>query len=151
MRNTGSWPARLVDVENTADAERQLVLEDINALNSEADEVLVNNEGGGASDAAPILIRKVADWTEAPSRAGLATTDGTGCTVQIAARVFGSSYSSFRRTVVWHELAHCAGLPHVDAAGELMSPTTWAFSQYSAEKLERFIEAFAASAGLAKP
>lgn len=42
------------------------------------------------------------------------------------------------KTVMWHEISHCAGLMHVEEKGHIMSPQIGSFSGYSEEKLEFF-------------
>lgn len=142
------WPARLVAVDGGSEAATATLRDDLSDLSAAAGRQLFFE--GETMESRPILkitIRRVPDWRDAPRRAGYATTAGDTCLVELADRLFGT-HRDFRKTVVWHELGHCAGLEHDDQTGEIMSATTSTFSSYDATAIKRFIESFEHSAGL---
>lgn len=142
------WPARIVSVDAGDSASEDLVRQDMKDLETEAKRTLfVDGEPSGSKPVLQITIRRVPDWTDAPRRAGYATMEGDSCLVELAERLF-TTHAVYRKTVVWHELGHCAGLNHDPDEGEVMSATTSAFSSYDAATLERFIGEFEKSAGL---
>jgi hypothetical protein len=142
------WPARLVAVDGGSEAATATLRDDLSDLSAAAGRQLFFE--GETMESRPILkitIRRVPDWRDAPRRAGYATMAGDTCLVELADRLFGT-HRDFRKTVVWHELGHCAGLDHDDETGEIMSATTSMFSSYDTVAIERFIESFERSAGL---
>ena len=125
-----------------------LLKADIADLETEAKRKLfLDGEPDGSKPVLKITVRRVPDWKDAPRRAGYATMEGDSCLVELAERLF-TTHEVYRKTVVWHELGHCAGLDHDPRDGEVMSATTSAFDGYDAATLQHFMDEFEASAGL---
>lgn len=142
------WPAQLVAVEGGSTEATRLIREDLDALAAAAGhQLFLDGEPDGSAPVLKVTFRRVPDWADAPRRAGYATMQGDTCLVELAERLF-KTHQSFRKTVVWHELGHCAGLDHDTDDGEVMSATTSVFTSYDGEAIERFLNAFEVSAGL---
>ena len=143
------WPAQLVAVDAGGDDGEALVRSDLRDLATAAKkELFQDGEPTGSSAVLKVTIRRVPDWVDAPRRAGYATMEGDTCLVELAERLFASRHAAYRKTVVWHELGHCAGLEHDREEDEVMSPTTTSFDTYDETAIERFVAEFEKSAGL---
>lgn len=79
--------------------------------------------------------------------AGRAELEHGKCHVLIARFVNDTPGQALLIPVLWHELGHCAGLGHVEAVNQIMSPSTGSPARYSAAVLETFFKSFAASIG----
>lgn len=142
------WPAQLVAVEAGGDDDEALLRSDLHELATAAKkELFLDGAPMGSAAVLKVTIRRVPDWADAPRRAGYATMEGDTCLVELAERLFVSRHA-YRKTVVWHELGHCAGMEHDTEEGEVMSPTTSSFDTYDETTLERFVAEFEKSAGL---
>lgn len=142
------WPAKLVSVEGGSEEGTRHLHEDLKDLSDATGHQLFLD--GEPQEHAPVLkitIRRVPDWKDAPRRAGYATMEGDSCLVELADRLFGT-HGAYRKTVVWHELGHCAGLEHDAHEDEVMSATTSTFASYDQAAITRFITEFEQSSGL---
>lgn len=167
-----SWPAQIPSFEGIDGDSLTLVQEKISDLNTRLASPILNI---GAGTGSPIYIKKVESFenvaglialgdlhlesgelayiqargvrgTLGTSRiAGRATLSGNECKIELAAFLMKVENKDLLHPVLWHEIGHCAGLPHVSEQGELMSPLTLPFSNYTEEQLERFFSAFMAS------
>ena len=81
-------------------------------------------------------------------RAGFAIIEEEHCTIEISNTILTGGNRSFLKPVLWHELGHCAGLPHDSKSGELMFSTTSVTPDYGADVIGRFISSFLLAAGL---
>lgn len=71
--------------------------------------------------------------------AGRATRYGSECLVEISRFVLEYG-DELLQPVLWHEIGHCAGLPHDSTANEVMSAITYPLGHYDQEKIDRFIK-----------
>lgn len=84
----------------------------------------------------PFLIYIEYSPTPSPKRyAGVATIYPNSCTVTIYPIALKDG--AFK-TVLWHELAHCAGVLHVDSQDDIMSPVVRSFDTYDQATLKIF-------------
>ena len=142
------WPARLVAVDGgSADATDALRSDLADLVEAAGRELLFEGDVQESRPVLKITIRRVADWKDAPRRAGYATLEGDSCLVELADRLFGT-HREVRKTVVWHEIGHCAGLDHDDRDGEIMSATSSTFASYEPAVIAEFVDAFERSSGL---
>lgn len=167
-----SWPAQIPSIEGIDGDSLTLVQEKIADLNTRLASPVLNIGSGNGS---PIYIRKVESFdsttaffslgdlhleqsefayirlrgargTLGTSRiAGRATLSSKECTIELASFLMKPESKDLLHPVLWHEIGHCAGLPHVSEEGELMSPLTLPISKYTDEHLARFFNAFMAS------
>jgi hypothetical protein len=68
-------------------------------------------------------------------KAGLAVVYDDICYITVYPISFAAGIV---KTVIWHEIAHCAGLGHVEESGQIMSTRVNQFVNYSENKLEFF-------------
>ncbi len=167
-----TWPAQIPSIEGIEGDSLTWVQDKIVDLNTEiGSPVLTVGPGSGS----PIYIRKVEDFgnvagfthlgdlhldqnefayirvpgvrgTLGTSRiAGRATLTSQQCTIELASFLMKPESKDLLHPVLWHEIGHCAGLPHVSEEGEMMSPLTLPISRYSSEHLTRFFAAFMAA------
>lgn len=157
------WPAKLVSIEGLDSMELAAVQGNIDDLNEQLGLTLLL-QGESGSD---IFIKRVQSFDShvnllahtdtayvgidgmrgatGTKIAGRATLSNWSCTIELADFLFAKNKTTGEMTakalllaVLWHEIGHCGGLPHVEEAGELMSPITLPFSSYSDAKIQRF-------------
>jgi hypothetical protein len=71
--------------------------------------------------------------------AGRATRYNGECLIEIG-RFVVEYGETLLGPVLWHEIGHCAGLEHTEAAGELMSRITYPMHHYDTDHIERFVQ-----------
>ena len=137
-----AWPAVVVQISDVSPEEREMVLSSITNLNEQLGSAVIDvgvDRGNYA-----IAIRKVTPSSETINRAGLATFDDRYCEVELNSAIFGNRKVVFE-PVLWHELGHCAGLPHDSKPGEVMYHSASPDGIYSSAALNRFFKAFASA------
>jgi len=86
------------------------------------------------SDAYPIIISY--SETESPDGyAGLALISSNMCAITIYPVTLRKG---LLKTVMWHELAHCADVLHTDTTDDIMSPAVRDIGWYTEEAMLRF-------------
>lgn len=136
------WPASIHNFVNLSQTDIDSLSTSISDLNSGVGEEILRI-GGPILTGYPIVISKVSSFPGFPNRIGFAIQRADHCAIEIKASVF--SDASLLRTTLWHELGHCAGLPHVSQSGEIMSPSIG--GSYSGAVLDRFFESLLISIG----
>ncbi|MBY0372257.1 matrixin family metalloprotease [bacterium] len=157
------WPARINSMQGFDSSESSAVHTVITSLNSQIGLSILNISGGTGSD---INIRFVTSfdsevaaashvdyaYIKMPGRgiagtriAGRATLTAENCLIELGDFIFNDD--ELMQAVLWHEIGHCGGLQHVKEDGEIMSPVTKPFNQYSSDKVQRFFGDLLASIG----
>ena len=135
IRPSPSWPARIAPFSGFDPEEASSIQEAIEAFANQAPlnaRLITMDEGGF-----PIYFTKDASLDSTQNRAGLATLDRLHCIIALAPRVF-LTYRTHLKSVVWHEMGHCAGLEHSDLEGDIMYRTSKQFAWYTEKSIERF-------------
>lgn len=70
---------------------------------------------------------------------GIASYDSYSCIITIYPPALKED---LLKTVLWHEYAHCLGIPHTQVNNEIMSPGVFKFRLYSANAITRFLAEF---------
>lgn len=86
----------------------------------------------------PIVVRYSSELSDMGA-AGLAEYDSYSCIVTIYPTALKED---LLKTVLWHEYAHCLGIPHNTARDEIMSPSVYKFRFYSNNAVNRFLSEF---------
>jgi len=141
------WPARIAKIEGFSEQQLQELGLTIDELNTEAGQPVIIRENDPL--AYPITLRIVSSTPESPKRVGYAVLRETHCEIEIDERAFELSDGNFLKSIVWHELGHCAGLDHNNDQFSVMYFTTAPFETYSNEALDSFVGDFINSAGIA--
>jgi len=152
------WPAKVKSIQGIEGAALSLVEENIEALNEDLGTAILHLTGGDGSE---VYIRRVESFESQAGTtshtdyaqigfsgrsaagttvAGRATLLDLTCVIELADFLFEKGNKSLLQSVLWHEIGHCAGLPHVKEERELMSPLTLRFSEYSEAKIQRFFD-----------
>ena len=139
------WPARIESISGFSGEEETNVRSALADLNESGGKTTLILDGAPAR-AFPITILKRDPPADAPNRAGLSTLDESHCTIEISSKVFSPGYSTYMKSVVWHEIGHCGGLVHTGQVGALMYPTTAPFVDYTNYELGDFFAALFSSA-----
>lgn len=69
---------------------------------------------------------------------GMAMPGDQSCGIILNEELF-TIYKDRLRTVVWHEIGHCAGLDHSSKSSDIMYYAAGPFDEYSKEAINRFI------------
>lgn len=69
---------------------------------------------------------------------GLANPQQNSCAIILSERLF-HEYEETLKTVVWHEIGHCAGLEHSKKEGDIMYYQASEFSRYTKESIYNFV------------
>jgi hypothetical protein len=116
----------------------------IEELNQGVGRTLIALDSKEASSPISIeLVESISPRQESPLSsgtrvAGRATQLDSGCEILISKFVLESPSRDLLRSVLWHELGHCAGLEHVHEEGEIMYRSSVSFRNYSKSSLEKF-------------
>jgi len=155
------WPAR-VTLEGFSESENARITAALQKANETAGREVVHLSSS-SEEGSPITIRKVDELqpstnsqaamakkvaTMAYQIAGRATYDASTCDIQIAKFVSEPEGTGLLTAVLWHELGHCAGLPHLTEENQLMSKNTLSIGSYSEDFIKRFFADFINSSGL---
>lgn len=129
-----TWPALVRLVPNTNPILAAETIQSIQALNRFVGEDIIKFNVDASTVTAYDIVLKFTD-KEDGKRAGVAVIYDHVCYVTVfpLAVKFG-----LIRTVLWHELAHCAGVMHVPGKVDIMSESVNQFEYYSADRLEFF-------------
>ncbi len=163
------WPATIVAFPGIEGASLAQVTRDVETLNQKVGErVLSIFEGSGS----PLTISKVSSFETPKSRnatphlafvaddrlgarlkeitriAGRATLFEGRCLIELGGFLFDEGQTELLTAVLLHELAHCAGLPHVAEKNEVMSDVTFPFPTYTEPQIARFVDALKRSIGI---
>lgn len=128
------WPALVTISRYTEPSVAQDTTQFVNELN----EFMGNPITTFAMDLDSFFSYSIAiSFSKIPNgnKAGLATIYSDSCfiTVYPAAIQY-----NLLKTVIWHEIAHCAGLMHATESNQIMSSTVREFSSYDSGKLKFF-------------
>lgn len=74
---------------------------------------------------------------EYPRVAGTALRKSRGCVITIYPVCFEKQ---LLKTVIWHELGHCAKLDHTELKNDIMYKLAKPFDSYKEEDIDRFIQ-----------
>lgn len=146
------WPVDLSQVSNFSDSQKQLVMDVIDQFNNGTNQTLITTSNTQAVSSIQILDEQ--SIGQVPSSlsdvaSGLATIAGQAaiqtnlCTVKILDMV--AQNDDLLKSVLLHELGHCAGLVHVPEQGEVMYKEATPFSQITQDAIERFFAQITAS------
>lgn len=137
------WPARVVfDTKTVSAATSYQWSQYVNDLNDTIGEKVVKFDSDLSTEdrlfAYTIVIRLDPEESS-EGHAGEASPGRTDCFITI----FPISVKfSIEKTVLWHEIGHCVGLPHTDTNSDIMSPAVGSFKSYPPNKIKRFADDF---------
>ncbi len=138
IRPERPWPAKIIQLAGFDAAEEVTVISALTSFNETSGRTIVEIENSEAGY--PITLEKKDPPTDKPFRAGLATYESSQCKIEISPRVF-SQYPNYLKSVLWHEMGHCAGLEHSEDQEDIMFHTSSKFENYSDASLHRFFDA----------
>ncbi len=139
-----NWPISLKAVSGFNDNEKEKIYEWLEEINQYSNSILI--DFSESHDGSSLYISKKEDIPKFATRvAGRATLEYQKCTIEILSLV--SNDDDLFKTILWHELGHCAGLEHVPERGEIMYKEAIPFSNLSKEAVERFLNQFILSVG----
>jgi hypothetical protein len=166
------WPATIVAFPGIEGVSLAQVTSDVETLNQKLGiKVLSILKGSGS----PVTIAKVTSFETPKSRnasvaqtdfafvaddrlsvrfkettriAGRATLSHDTCLIELGSFLFDDGQKELLTAVLLHEIAHCAGLPHVAEKNELMSEVTFPFTTYTESHVDRFVDAMTRSIGI---
>lgn len=113
-------------------AETDIIVQAVLLLNREAGFQAVLTEGEGY----PVYFQKE---EQEGNIAATATLESSRCVIRLRPTLF-TTQAYLIETVLWHELGHCRGLGHEEAAGHIMSRQVSKLSTYSAAVKQHFFE-----------
>lgn len=130
------WPAVIRSVDAFELDEQVKVMEAIEELNETAPQKLISEDPlvGYA-----IAIRRVPPNPDFPNRIGYAIVRPTSCTIELSERLF-DDLAHMLKSVIYHEIGHCAGLGHVEESQEIMSANASAFDRFTQTHFNNFFD-----------
>jgi len=133
------WPAVIAGIEGFTEAQTSELMGSIRELNRNAGKIVVTEEPGTMGY--PIFFRLVEPKGPSERRVGHAVFDEFKCEIDLSSIAFKSDRKGLAKSVLWHEIGHCAGLEHESESTELMYFTSFPFTFYSEGALDRFVGA----------
>lgn len=129
-----TWPSVVIVSPNTPPALTYMATRSILDLNKYIGEDVVKfNITTETLTAYPLVI--IFAENDDQRRAGLATIYNEVCYITVYPVAVARDLV---KTVLWHEIGHCAGLMHLSESGQIMSEAVSGFDFYSDKKLELF-------------
>lgn len=135
------WPAKIVGFKNFTYEEIDEIkgyIKDLNlkSLSTKNGKSLVNPKA--SDDNYRIIIKFIHDDTDTEIRiAGTALRKSNECIISVYPVCFEKQ---ILKTVIWHELGHCAKLNHTESKTDIMYKAAKSFDSYKEEDLTRFID-----------
>lgn len=130
------WPAFIADYTGFSSEQQEQLKAFALQLNTQSQITLIKSEGG--EEGYPLFLELVDPPANEPQRAGYAISGPDRCTIQLSRFLFQPQKEDYRKSVFFHEVAHCAGLGHTNEKADLMFPTTSKWSSYDASHLTSF-------------
>lgn len=129
-----TWPALIRIAPNTSPERAFIATRSIEELNTFMGHPVTKFNVDVETLTSYTILVRYADKDEY-MKAGLATMYEDVCYITIFPLAVANGIV---KTVLWHEIAHCAGLLHVEGRGQIMSTSVTAFETYNSDKLEFF-------------
>jgi len=126
------------------------LLASVDSLNDSAQTTVVHREGGHEGYRIVLVQSESAIYDEVTKseKVAFATQKSDHCEILIHKSLFSESRKKYLKSVLWHEIGHCAGKAHSENIADIMYYRARPLELYSESSLKSFFEVVLEATGL---